>query len=122
MKKEEYHRRVLTLIVTVLFGLIIAYFGTQNTDVVTLNFLNYSIPGVPVYIVVVGSLLVGLFLSWVISLVNTISTGLTILGNESELKGTKKENTEYLKQIHQLQLENARLTALTNVPIDDKSL
>lgn len=111
-----------TLLVTVLFGLIIAYFATQNTGVIALNFLNYEIPGIPVYIVVIGALLVGLFLSWIIALINEIGTGFTIRGKESKIKDYKKENTELLKINHQLELENAKLEAQTNSPSDDKSL
>lgn len=111
-----------TLIVTVLFGLIIAYFATQNTGVISITFLNYTLTGIPTYIVVAGSLLVGLFLSWIISLVNDIATGFTIRGKESKIKDYKKETAELLKINHQLELENTRLKAETNAPLDDKSL
>lgn len=111
-----------TLIITVLFGLVIAYFATQNTGTIPLNFLNYKVPGIPVYIVVVGALLFGLCLSWIISLVNDISTGFTIRGKENKIKDYGKENAELLKINHQLELENTRLKAETNAPLDDKSL
>ncbi|MDO8618778.1 MAG: lipopolysaccharide assembly protein LapA domain-containing protein [Candidatus Daviesbacteria bacterium] len=111
-----------TLIVTVLFGLIIAYFAIQNTGAISLNFLNYTVPSIPTYIVVVGALLVGLLLSWIISLVKDITTGFTIRGKESKIKDYGKENTELLKLNHQLELENARLMAETKAPEDDKSL
>lgn len=111
-----------TLIVTVFFGLIIAYFAIQNTGVISLNFLNYQVPGIPVYIVVVGGLLVGLFLSWIISLVNSIATGFTIRGKENKIKDYRKENAQLTKINHQLELENTRLKAETNAPADDKSL
>lgn len=111
-----------TLIITVLLGLIIAFFAIQNTAVISLNFFNYKLPGIPTYIVVVGALLVGLFLSWIISFVNGIITGFTIRDKDSQIKNYKNENAQYLKQIHQLELENARLMAETNAPADDKSL
>ena len=111
-----------TLIVTVLFGLIIAYFAIQNTAVISLNFLNYTFPGIPAYIVIVGALLVGLFSSWIISFVNDIATGFTMRGKDSKIKDYGKENAELLKLNHQLELENTRLMAETNAPTDDKSL
>lgn len=112
-----------TLIVTISFGLIIAYFATQNTGSLSLNFLNYTLPAVPVYMVVVGALLLGLLLSWIISLVNDVITGFTIRGKESTIKDYKKENEQLTKQIHQLELENTRLKAETNATdVDDKSL
>lgn len=71
---------------------------------------------------VVGALLVGLLLAWIISLVNDVSTGLTIRGKESKIKDYSKENAELLKANHQLELENTRLKAETNALDDDKSL
>ncbi len=111
-----------TLIITVLFGLVIAYFAIQNTAIISLKFLNYQIPGIPTYIVVVGALLVGLFLSWIIGFVNDIATGFTMRGKEAQIKDYGKENAELLKVNHQLELENTRLKAETNAPLDDKSL
>lgn len=111
-----------TLVVSVLFGIVMAYFATQNTQAISLNFWSYSVPGIPIYVVVVGGLLVGLLLSWIISLVNSIITAFTIRDKESTIKDYRKENAELAKQVHQLELENTRLKAETNAPVDDKSL
>jgi hypothetical protein len=72
--------------------------------------------------VVVGALLIGLFLSWIISFINSITVGMAMRGKESKIKDYKKENNEYLKQIHKLELENARLKGETDSLEDDKSL
>jgi len=111
-----------TLIFTVIFGLALAYFATQNTALITLNFLNYTISGVATYVAVVGALLIGLFLSWIISIINDIGTSFTLAGKENKIKDYKKEIDELTKQNHQLELENTRLQAETNIPPDDKSL
>ena len=113
---------MLNLIIAIIFGLIIAFFATQNTSVISLHFLNYTIPGIPVYAVVIGALLIGLFLSWIVSVINSITTGFTMRGKESKIKDYKKVTAELTKQIHQLELENTRRGALTNAPADDKSL
>ncbi len=112
---------MITLITVVLFGLFIAYFATQNTGNISLNILNYTTPEIPIYIVVVGALLVGLFLSWLVSLANDIGTSFTVRGKENKIKNFKKENEEYLKRIHQLELENTKLMSQSNSS-DDKSL
>ena|SRR3989338_5724238 len=111
-----------TLTVSVIFGLIIAYFATQNTEPITLYFLNYGIPNIPTYIALVGALLVGLVLSWAINLINNVVTGFTIRSKESKIKEFGIENTELTKQNHKLELENTRLEAETGGPADDKSL
>lgn len=102
--------------------MIIAYFAIQNTGAVSLNFLNYTIPGIPIYIVIVGALLTGLFISWIISVVNGIGTGFTLQGKESKIKDYKKENAELIRQIHQLELENSRISAASHERADDKSI
>lgn len=119
---KRYSEYITTLIVTVSFGLVIAYFATQNSGTISLNFLNYTIPGIPAYIVVVGALLVGLSLSWIISFINGIGTSFALWGKDNKIKDSNKENAEYLKKIHQLEIENTRLKAETNSPDDDKSL
>lgn len=106
-----YDQLMATLIVTVLFGLIIAFFATQNSGAISLNFLSYTIPGIPVYIVVAGALLLGLFLSWIISIVSSISTGLTLRGKDHKIKDIRRENADLTKRIHQLELENSSLEA-----------
>lgn len=113
---------MLTLIVTIVFGLIIGFFATQNTGLVSLTFFNYPIAGIPLYVVVVGALLTGLSLSWIVSLINGVSTGFTLRGKEKKIADYRKEIAELTKQIHQLELENTKLTAETNAPDDDKAL
>jgi len=73
-------------------------------------------------LVVIGALLFGMLLSWVISLMNDIANGLTIRGKESTIKDYKKENIELTKRVHQLELENTRLKALNDQADDDNSL
>jgi uncharacterized integral membrane protein len=106
-----------TLIITLLFGLVIAFFATQNTQDLSLNFLNYTTPGVPAYVVIVGAVLLGLGFSWILNLINSIFNGLEMRGKENKIKDYKQENAELLKRIHQLELENAK-----NTVADDKSL
>ena len=111
-----------TLIITVLLGLAMAFFATQNTRPITLNLFNNELTNIPTYIVVIGTLLVGLLLSWIISLVNDIANGMTMRGKESKIRDYKKENAELTRRNHQLELENTKLKAETDSPDDDKSL
>lgn len=112
---------IATLILTILLGLIIAFFATQNTGIVSINFLTYSI-AVPVYIVVIGALLIGLLFSWIISTVNSIGTSMKMRGKEHKITDYKKENAELLRQVHQLEITNAKLETAANLPSDEKSL
>lgn len=111
-----------TLIITVAFGLFLAFFATQNTGQISLHFLSYSLSNIPTYVVIIGALLVGLFFAWIISLIDGIGTGFTMRGKENKIKDYKKENAELLRQLHQLELTNSRLETAANLPSDDKSL
>jgi len=112
-----------SLILTIIFGLIIAYFATLNTSSVSLYLPNYTISSLPLYIVVVGAMLIGLLLAWIISIANNISTGFTIRGKENKIRDYKKEIADLTKRIHQLELENTKLEAGSDTSTaDDKSL
>jgi len=123
-----------TLILVVLSGILAALFATQNTDPVSIIVASYTLNDIPMYLIVLGSLLLGLLLSSIISLVNSISSSFTLIslvnsisssftlhGKDAKIKETKKTLVELTKQIHQLELENARLKEHTTFT-DEKSL
>jgi len=56
---------MLVLMVAVIFGIAIAYFGMQNISPVTIRLNEYVWNDVPLYLVIVGSLFVGLFVAWI---------------------------------------------------------
>jgi uncharacterized integral membrane protein len=100
------------LIVIVVLGSLIAYFATQNTSDVSVVFVGYLIT-IPLYVVVIGSLLVGFIISWVFSLVDSISSFLKIHGKETKIKKDQKEIEDLKKQIRELELENENLKGQT---------
>ncbi len=105
-----------TLIIIVVIGLFFAFFATQNTGNVSINFLNYSLSEIPIYAVVIVSSLLGLFLSWILSMLKGIGTGFTLRGKEGKIKAGTKENEELTRRVHQLEIENAKLTTAANLP------
>ncbi|MBI4226369.1 DUF1049 domain-containing protein [Candidatus Roizmanbacteria bacterium] len=72
------------LILTVFLGLGFAYFATQNIAPVAVHIVNYRF-NLPLYLVVIFSILVGLLLSLIISLFENISASLTIWGKEAKI-------------------------------------
>lgn len=97
---------MLTLLFTVIIGLGLAYFATQNQLPVTLK-LNESIwTSVPLYIIAVGSLLFGIFISSVIHLFNRLSSSLTIQGKNSSLRNLQQEKVKLQERIAELEKEN----------------
>ncbi len=113
---------MFVLVVLVLFGIGGAYFATQNTQTASITLANYSYSGIPLYLIALGSLLVGFVVSWLISLVDGVSSYFRIHGKDSALKDAHKEVAELTKRVHQIELENERLRAESGHPADDKSL
>jgi len=113
---------MLALIVLVVFGIGVAFFATQNTQTVSITLGNYPLTGVPIYLIVLVSLLLGFVVSWIINLVDVISSALKIHGKENTIKDANKQISELTKKVHQLELENERLKGESGHPSDDKSL
>ncbi len=113
---------MFSLIVLVVFGIGVAFFATQNTQLISITLANYPLDGVPLYVIVLGSLLLGFVVSWITNLIDVISSALKIHGKESTIKDANKQISELTKRVHQLELENERLKAESGHPSDDKSL
>ena len=80
-----------TLVLTVLFGIAFAYFAAQNTGVVDVNMAGYAL-SLPLYAVALTSLLLGVGLSWVISLLNGIVTFFSGYRKDTKIKELEEEN------------------------------
>lgn len=102
-------------ILIVLLGLGFAYFATQNMAAVVVNIANYSFY-VPLYLVVIASMLVGLLFSLILSLFENISASLVIWGKEGTIKREQKEIAELSKHVHQLERENTELKSKRSRP------
>lgn len=100
------------------------YLAQNNVMLVTLNLGNYVFSGIPLYYVIIGSLLTGLGLAYLIYIVDSIFTGLTMHGKDNKIKQGKNDIVDLTKQIHQLEIENARLKNNTTVvePQDKNAL
>lgn len=111
------------IILAVIVGLGIGYFATQNTVLVSLHFGSFVLTNVPLYLVVVGTLLLGLLLAWVFYLIHSFSSSITLHGKESKIKEANKTITDLTKEIHKVELENARLKEkVGEEDLDEKSL
>ena len=102
---------MFTLVITVILAVAFALFATQNTHTVDINFANYVLPSVPLYLVVLASLALGLFSAFIIYIVKDLSSRLTISEQKDESKKLRSEVTELTKEVHKLELENTKLKA-----------
>ena len=100
---------MLTLILFLVVGAIMVYLAQNNLMLVTLHLGKYVFSSIPLFYIIIGSLLTGLVLAYLVYLVNSIFTAFTIHGKDNKIKQTKSEVVDLTKQIHQLELENERL-------------
>lgn len=108
------------LIAIVLFGLGFAVFATQNTSLVSISLGNFMI-SLPLYLLVLGSLLSGLVVSGLISLFGSIATYVMLRSKESNIKAKDSQLSDLSVKIHQLEQENANLKATADAAVDESA-
>ena len=100
---------MLALFLLLIFGLGMAVFATQNTGTVHIIVGSFVLTGIPLYMLVVASILLGILVSWLISLANIISAEFTIHGKETALKRAQKVIEDLKQDNVALEKENIRL-------------
>lgn len=108
---------MLLLIFTLVVGLVIAFFASQNASTVNVILGGAFIPNVPLYLIVLGAMLFGILVSWVISLFNNFSSFLAIRGRENKLRSSDETIAKLEARIKDLETENARLKGENRAPI-----
>lgn len=74
-----------------------------------MTLFNYQLTNVPLYLIALGSLLVGLFISWILSMIDSITTGFTIHGKNKTINQANRTINDLQHEIDTLQVENERL-------------
>lgn len=110
---------MLMLILLLVVGSVLAYLSQHNLMPVAVNIGPYLFSDIPLFYVIVGSLLTGLALSYVIYLVHDISTSFKLRGKESQIKKKRNEVLELTKRVHQLELENEKLKHSPTIEVED---
>jgi uncharacterized membrane protein len=100
---------MITLILILLIGGVFVYLAQNNLAPVTLQLGASVISGIPLFYVIIGSLLTGLGLAYCIYLVNSIFTAFSMHRKDTAIKHGKSDIVNLTKRIHQLELENERL-------------
>lgn len=85
------------------------YLAQNNLTLVTLRLGTYVVPGIPLFYVIISSLLTGLILAYLVYLVNSIFTNFSMRRKDKAIKHGKSDIVDLTKQIHKLELENERL-------------
>lgn len=104
---------MISIIFTVLFAILIAIFAVQNRNFVDIRFGSYLLSGVPLYLVVLITILLTLIFSAILYFINSVFTSIAFWGRERSFKKheneERRENEMLEKRVHDLEAENARL-------------
>jgi len=119
-----YTEYMLTLILLLIVGGIMAYLAQNNMTEVSLHLASYTLSGVPLFYIIIGSLLIGLVFAYLIYLVNSIIIAFSMHKKDSTIKQDKHDIVDLTKRIHQLEIENERFknTSPVKEPDDQNAL
>lgn len=105
---------MLALVVVIFFGILFAVFATQNTSMTTITVANYQLTGIPLYIIVLGGLLVGVVISTILSFFDALGTFFTLHGKDSAITTQRRTITDLKQKIRDLEMDNAKLRGERN--------
>lgn len=90
----------------------------------TVHIGPYAFADIPLFYVIIGSLLAGLVLAYIMHLIQTMVIGFSMRKKDAKIKQAKNEIAELTKQVHKLEIENEKLknTSAGNEPDDPNAL
>lgn len=100
---------MVVIILALIASLVVAYVATQNATLVTLQLGGTTLSNIPLFFVVLASILVGVLVASVITIINLIKSNLTIFGQKNELKKSYNTVGELRGRVSELEGENATL-------------
>lgn len=100
---------MLSIIFTFLFSLAIAFITTLDSSPVSLRFGDMTFSGVPLFFIVFYSLIIGALLASVTTIVNLITSKLTIMGKNRDLTKSGKETDKLQNKVNKLEEEKLDL-------------
>lgn len=112
---------MLIIILSLIIGSMLVYISKYNFMPVSLNLGFYVFNNVPLFYVIVGSLLVGLVLSYLAYLVNSITNSFILRGKDGEIRKNKAEVLELTKRVHQLEIKNEKLGKDSGIEPGDRN-
>jgi uncharacterized integral membrane protein len=98
-----------SLIIVVISSIVFSYFATLNTKTVSLSLGYTTIQNIPMYLVVLASLLIGLLLAGLINSIHSFYTNIKINAKNKKIAENKDTIGELTKRLHQLEIENTEL-------------
>lgn len=112
---------MLILILSLIVGSLLVYISKYNFQPVSVNLGFTVFSGIPLFYIIVSSLVIGLVLSYLASLIQSISTSFILHGKNVEIKKNKDEVLELTKRVHQLEIKNEKLGKESGIEPGDRN-
>ncbi len=106
---KSQNRFMFSLVIAILFGLSITFFAFQNAVGVPIVLGSFFLQSIPLYLVVIVSMLAGIFMAWFISAIEGMSHFMSLRKKDSVINQDKKEIIALRQKIATLQTENSSL-------------
>ncbi len=113
---------MLNIILLLLVGSGLTYISQYNLALVSVDMGFYQISDIPLFYVIVGSVIIGLVLSYLLQLVRDVSTYLEIRRKSKQIKSSQAEILDLTKTVHKLELQNEKLKHTGPETSDSKAL
>jgi uncharacterized integral membrane protein len=107
---------MLSILFSAILGLAIGYFALQNATPVTIQLGELAFSDVPLYLIAVGSLILGIFIASIFYLARTVSS---VHGRHHHPTTDDKTVMALERRIHDLEIENTRLKAVHDNHVRD---
>ena len=112
---------MLIIILSLIVGSLLVFISRFNFQLVTINLGFKVFAGIPLFYVIIGSFVIGLILSYLVSLIQSVSTSFTLHGKNVEIKKNKDEVLELTKRVHQLEIKNEKLGKDSGIEPGDRN-
>lgn len=100
---------MLAIILSTILAVIISFLVTMDAGSVSLYFGTTTLSGIPLFFVVFVSIIIGALLASVTTIVNLITSKLTIMGKNSDLKKSYKSADQLQEKVNKLEIEKSAL-------------
>ncbi len=110
---------MLAIILLLVVGSVLVYLSKFNFMLVSVNLGMYTITDIPLFYVIVTSVLVGLILGYLAYLFHAIGNSYRLRGKNKEIEKNKDQVLELTKRIHQLELENKKFEDISGDKLID---
>jgi uncharacterized integral membrane protein len=107
---------MLSILFSALLGLAIGYFALQNATPVNIQLGELVLSDVPLYLIAVGSLILGIFIASIFYLARTVSS---VHARHNHPTTDHKTVMALERRIHDLEIENTRLKASHDTHVRD---